>query len=224
MPVPSLIKDSALHQLLLKGRSYTIDKKQILQSTEDRQVVNIITSGFIRKYWVANDGSIGALIVYGPGDIFPLTLVYKKMFNQSLYSGLETYFYEAMSRTEVHSMTVDQLLEADKENSRLYEDLLQEAGRHLEFCIHSLENLSLRSSEKRVAHLLVYFARKYAIQRDGETVINAPLSHQSIGEMLSITRETVTNSMKGLRDKGLIKTGKHFVVPNLKKLEKEAYS
>jgi CRP-like cAMP-binding protein len=220
----SNIRDSGLHKLLLKGRRYKLAKQQIIQSTEDRRVVNLIVSGFFRKYLIDNEGNIGVQIVYGPGDIFPITLVYKTMFNQSLYSGLETFFYEAMSEAEVYSISSEQLKEAVKQQPELYQDLLQETGRHLEFCIHSLENLSLNKSEKRIAHLLWYMALKFGTQTKSGTRIDIPLTHQAIGEVLNVTRETVTVYIKNLRDKGLISHDRYIIVPNLKKLQEEAYA
>src|SRR3569833_3756098 len=157
-------RNSRLHQLLMQGRSYTVGKQQILQSPAARQVVNIIVSGFVRKYLITNDGSIGVMIVYGPGDIFPLTLMYKQMFNQSLYEGSETFFYEAMCPTEVRTIDGNVLLDAVRNDNTLYQELFQEAGRHLEFCIQSIENVSLRNSKKRIAHFLLYFARKFGVQ------------------------------------------------------------
>jgi len=215
---------SKLKELLLEGRPYSIDKQQILQSTESREVVNIIISGFVRKYLVTNDGSIGVQIIYGPGDIFPLTLTYEKLFNQKLYGGVETFFYEAMCPTEVRTIDVGRLVEAVQKDERLYMDLFQEAGRHLEFCIQSLENVSLRNSGKRIAHFLLYFAKKFGIQTKDGIRIDMPLSHQNIAEVLSVTRETVSTCIVRLRKEGLLKTDKGIVIPNLKKLEEEAYS
>lgn len=215
-----------LHELLQRGRHYHIGKQQIIQSTEDREVVNIIVSGFFRKYLITNDGSIGVQIVYGPGDIFPITLLYRKLYNQPLYSGHETFFYEAMSAAEVYTVDASNLVRAVEADPRLYSDLLQETGRHLEFCINSLENVSLRNSEKRIAHMLSYFARKFGNETKQGIRIEMPLTHQNIGEILNITRETVSTNIKNLRDNGLISSsggGGTIIVPNLSKLEEAAY-
>lgn len=217
-----------LHELLKGGRHYHIGKQQIIQSTEDREVVNIIKSGFFRKYLITNDGTIGVQIVYGPGDIFPITMLYKRLYNQPLYSGNETFFYEAMCPAEVYTVDVADLIDAIKSDPQLYSDLLQETGRHLEFCINSLENISLRNSEKRIAHMLAYFARKFGVETVKGVRIDMPLTHQNIGEILSITRETVSTNIKTLRDRGLISSpggaASAMVVPDLAKLEEDAYS
>jgi len=204
-----------------------MSKQQIIQSTEDRQVVSIITSGYFRKYLITNDGSIGVMIIYGPDDIFPITILFKKLFNQPLYHGNETFFYEAMSPAEVYTVDVAYLVEEIKKDPQLYVDLLQESGRHLEFCINSLENLSLKNSEKRIAHMLCYFARKFGTTIGEGIRIDMPLTHQHIGEILSLTRETVSTNIKGLRDRGLIATknpSNSIVIPNLSKLEEESFA
>lgn len=214
---------SALHEILQSGRRYKIEKRQILQSTDDRQVVNLLVSGFIRRYMISNDGSVGVQIVYGPGDVFPLTIAFKALFNQDLYKGPETFFYEATSDVDIHSVNVDTLTEKFKDNPMLYADLLQESGKHLESCVQSLENLTLKTSYHRVAHQLLYFAKKFGKTTTSGICINMPLSHQAIADILSITRETVTNSMKELRKKNLIKSAKFITVTNIEKLQEEAY-
>jgi CRP-like cAMP-binding protein len=84
--------------------------------------------------------------------------------------------------------------------------------------------LSLNKSEKRIAHLLWYMALKFGTQTKSGTRIDIPLTHQAIGEVLNVTRETVTVYIKNLRDKGLISHDRYIIVPNLKKLQEEAYA
>jgi CRP-like cAMP-binding protein len=173
---------------------------------------------------ITNDGSIGAMIIYGPEDVFPISILYKKLFNQPLYHGAETFFYESMSPAEVFTIDADQLVDAVHQDPALYPDLLQEVGRHLDFCINSLENIALRNSEKRIAHMICYFARNFGTSTAEGIRIDMPLTHQNIGEIINITRETVSTNIKGLRDRGLLKArNSSLIVPNLQKLEAEAY-
>jgi CRP/FNR family transcriptional regulator len=226
MPKEGFKRNDKLHQILRNGRRYSLSKQQIIQSTEDREVVNIIISGYFRKYLITNDGSLGAMIIYGPEDIFPVTILYKKLFRQPLYHGQETHFYETMGPAEVFTVDAEELVETIKQDPSLYPELLQEVGRHLDFCINSIENIALRNSEKRIAHMLVYFARKFGHETREGVEIEMPLTHQNIGEILNITRETVSTNIKGLRDRGLLvaKGNTVMVVPDLEKLEEESYS
>ncbi len=220
----SLTKDNDLHRLLEGGRHYKLAKKQILQTTEDRQVVNLVIDGYIKRYIILNDGSIGVQITYGPGDVFPLTIVFKTLFDQSLYTGPEVFYYETLTDSEIASVSASDLCEEVKKSPKLYQDLLQEAGVHLESCVHSLENVALKNSQKRVAHQLNFFAKNFGHKTSRGTVINAPFTHQDLADILSLTRETISTAMVQLRKKNLILTEKEIIVPDLAKLEEEAYS
>jgi CRP-like cAMP-binding protein len=57
----------------------------------------------------------------------------------------------------------------------------------------------------------------------GQTTIDVPLTQQTIAEVLSLARETVTHSVVRLREKGLVTvSGKKFIIPDLEKLRSEA--
>src|SRR5690348_8114558 len=119
-----------LHHLLSSGRHYKLAKHQVFQSSDDRfrPLVNMVKSGYIKRYEIANDGSLSVQAIYGPGDVFPLTLVFKSLFNQNVYDGPEIIYYETITDTELYSQDINLVTEAVKENPMLYRDLLFEAG------------------------------------------------------------------------------------------------
>ena len=222
MPLTQL--SAELRELLLgKGRQYKVPKGQIIQSTEDRKVFNLLVSGYVKRYLIANDGSIGVQVVYGPDDVFPITLAFKLMFNQDIYDGPEVYYYQAMTDAEIYTIDQSTLKEAVKANPILYRDLMSIAGRRLHSTLNGLENLTLRNSYKRVAHQLGYFAHRFGKRTSAGTEIKLQLTHQDLADILSLTRETVSTSIIRLRKNGLIKTNKLILVPDLKKLQEEAY-
>ena len=206
------------------GKKSLYRKDQIVQSTDDTLLLRLITKGFIKRYLIANDGSLGVQSIYGPGDIFSLTYAFKILLNQSIYAGPEVYYYETMSDVELYTLDNEILHSKMKENPLLYKDFFSQAGRRLESNIHRLENLTLQNSYKRVAHQLAYLARDFGEKTSTGICINVPLTHLDIANVLSITRETVSISVAQLRSNGLIKTGKKIVVPDLDKLEEEAHS
>jgi CRP-like cAMP-binding protein len=213
-----------LRELLLSGRRHKLSKKQILQSTEDRQVMNLVKSGYIKRYLIANDGTLGIQVVYGPGNIFPVTLALKALFNQEVYSK-EIFYYEAMGDAEVYTIDISTLVKAVDDNPLIYRDLLEETGKRLNSTLQGLENLTLKSSYKRVAHQLAYFASRFGEKTDKGLRINVALTHQDLANILSLTRETVSTCMSDLRERGLISSDKQkIIVTNPKKLEKLAYS
>ncbi|HEU5004756.1 MAG TPA: Crp/Fnr family transcriptional regulator [Candidatus Saccharimonadales bacterium] len=213
-----------LKALLLKGRHYKIPKGQIIQSTEDRLVFNMIKSGFVKRYLISNDGALGVQVIYGPGDIFPITLALKILVGQDINPGPEVYYYEAMNDVELYTVEQPVLQEGIENDPILYRDLLAICGKRLHSTLNSLENLTLRSSYKRLAHQLVYLAEAYGKQVKEGTQIDLQLTHQDLADILSLTRETISTNIIRLRKKGLIKTGRRIIIPNLEKLTEEAFN
>ncbi|HVX58329.1 MAG TPA: Crp/Fnr family transcriptional regulator, partial [Candidatus Saccharimonadales bacterium] len=206
-------------------RHYAVGRHQILQSYDDRfrPLVNMVKSGYIKRYEIGNDGSLSVQAIYGPGDVFPLTLVFKALFNQNVYEGPEVIYYETITEAELSSMDVGAIADAVKNNPLLYKDLLYEAGVRTQSNIQRLENLSLKSSLRRTAHQLIYFARQFGELRFSTIRIKVALTHQDIADVLSLTRETVSINLRKLQQRGLIKPGRYIEVVDLASLEDEAY-
>ncbi len=194
-----------------------------MQSTADRRVFNILRKGYVKRYLIANDGSYGVQVIYGPDDIFPITLAFSAIFARNINESPETYYYETMTDAELYTIDETTLKEAVEKNPALYKDLFGIGGMRLHSTLHGLENLTLSSSYHRVAHEILYLAKKFGEQKKNGTEIIVPLTHQDLADILSITRETVSTAMVQLRKNKLIITNKNIVVPDLEKLEAEAH-
>lgn len=210
-----------------KGRSYKIPKGQVFQSSDMRQALNLVKSGYVKRYLIANDGALKVQGIWGPGAVFPLTIAFKVLFSRNIYESPEIYHYQTVKITELYTVDHATLTAELRDNPLLVKDLLFEAGKRLESNIQRLENLGLKTSYHRLAHQLLYFGKTDGLKTTKGIQICIPLSHQDIADNLSLTRETVTTNMKELRSKKLISTSssnKLIVIPNLEKLEKEAFS
>jgi CRP-like cAMP-binding protein len=213
-----------LHDLLSQEKAYHRSKGQVIQTTDGQKKFHLITKGFIKRYLISNAGTLGVEVIYGPGDVFPLTLVYQAIYEKNISSSPEVFYYEAMCDTEVHSMNIEDLVNHVNEDPLLYKSLFLEAGTRLHSTLQGLENLTLKSSYKRVAHQILYFAERFGAKTDAGVKLQLALTHQDLADVLSVTRETVSNSMGELRKKGLIKTNRYILIPSIKKLKEEAYS
>lgn len=195
-----------------------------MQTSDHRVQLNLLIKGYVKRYLIANDGTLSVQSIFGPDYIFPLTPAFMTLLKQSIYSGPEVIYYESITDSELFSINFDSLKAEVEKDPSLYKDLFAEAGVRLEDNIQRLENLSLKSSYKRLAHQIAYFARQFGEEAMRGTRLTLPLTHQDLADILSLTRETVSTAMVQLRDKNLILTGKGIVVLDIKKLEEEAYS
>lgn len=210
--------------LITSGKSKRFAKKQILQSTDGQQTVCYIKSGYIKRYRIGNDGAINIQVIYGPGSIFPITVVLKLLFGMEFHPSHEVYYYETMSDAVIYSIDSETFVEKVKGDPELYTGLLKEAGSRLEYNIQKIENISLRSSYKRVAHELLFFAKNFGEKTKEGIRIKIPLTQQDLADALSMTRETASLCVTHLRQKKLIKSSRHLVIMDVKKLEEEAFS
>lgn len=210
--------DSALYKLLSTGTHLKLPKGQVVNALDDNAKLNLIKSGFIKRYLINKDGSKGIQAIYGPNDIFPLTPAYKNLFNMNIYSGPEEYYYESMTEIEVFSISQATLKEAAESEPIIFKDLFHAAGLRLNSYIHRLETMSLRVANRKVAYQLAYFADTFGKQTDKGIEIQVPMTHQNLADVLNLARETVTHCLSSLERKGLIIPGKYLVVTDLEKL------
>ncbi|REE88561.1 CRP/FNR family transcriptional regulator [Paenibacillus taihuensis] len=71
-----------------------------------------------------------------------------------------------------------------------------------------MEQFVLHSLRRRVLHLLSTLSAQFGIIQDGYALIDLPLSHQEIANMLGASREAVSNLMSELAKEGIVKTSR----------------
>ena len=213
-----------LIELLSQGRLRSVAKGEVVTASDDNKSIHLICEGYIKRYQITNSGCISVQSIYGPNDIFPLTRVFKILFDKTLYLGPETQYYEAMCKTSFYELDSTVLLEAIKHDPLLHKDLLNVAGERLRSNIQQLENMSLSVYYKRVAHQLWFYANKFSDKKGNTAKLKVPLTQQDLADVLSTTRETVSLCMSDLKKRGLIKSGKYIVINDMRGLQKEAYS
>ncbi len=216
---------SALETLLHSSKSHKIPKGQVMSLGDDRMFLIVIKSGYVKRYSITNDGTQSIQSIYGPGDIFPLTAVFRAIFDLDIYRGLEVFYYEAVTPVAVSAMTEQEVLEEVKDNPIICKDLLYVSGKRLSSNIQRLENAALKVANRKVAHQLVYYADKFGQKGETGATIMLPLTHQTIADVLNLARETVTHCITHLNDRGLIdiKAGSKITVLDIDKLKNEIH-
>ena len=215
---------NSLRQIIFGSRKRHYEKGDIILSTDEKHSVSFVKEGFVKRYMISSDGSKGVQAIYGKGELFPLTAVFNKLLQHDIYRGPEVYYYEAMGPATVHTLDDYALIQAAKNNPLVYKFLLNQAGLRLNSNIQKLENIAIKNSVKRVAHQLLYFAKTYGDNSLFGLEITLPLTQQDIADILSLTRETVSQSISTLRKKGLVNTDGHITIIDMDALEEIAFS
>lgn len=220
-------KFSNLHELMAKqGRLIKQTRKQVIQTSDGQRALYLVESGYIKRYLIRNDGSLSTDLIYGPGDVFSLMLVFRVLYDREILDSPEIYYYEAMTDdVTMYALNADELKKCVEDSPILYKDFLNEAGKRMTYETHGLENISMKDAYKRVAHQLSYYARQFGGKTGNRVTIIPPLTHQDIADILSLTRETVSTCMTRLRKRGLINVkDRQIVVEDMEKLNEEAFS
>lgn len=210
---------ASLEAFMRSGRFYRRRKGQNIQSASESDAFYLLTKGYVKRYLISREGSLGVQSIYGPGSFFPLTPAFEVLFGQRIYEGKETYYYEAVTDAELYSAGRTALLEAAEANPSLYKDVLREAGRRLQSNIQQLENIALKSAYYRLAHQLVYLARQFGEAGGDGIALCIPLTHQDLADILSLSRETVSREMAKLREHGLVAADSELIIPDLARLQ-----
>jgi CRP/FNR family transcriptional regulator, anaerobic regulatory protein len=219
--MPQLFRSPRLHQLLMQGRLLRYKRNEVLASTKDKHGIMMIRKGYVKRYFIGSDGSLGVQIIYGPQDVFSFTKIFELLLGQSIYDGPETYYYQTMTDTQLYVLSKDQFTDAIQRDPLLYRELFSEVGRHLKTCVHRIENISLANAYAQVAHEILFSAKEFGIPAaDG---VRLPLTHQDIADILGTTRETVTKAIVRLRNEGIVDNTRHLRVLDYEGLERAAY-
>lgn len=213
---------SDLYKLLRSAKKHRLPKGQSLQISDDQMFFVLITSGYVKRYLITGQGDESIQSIYGPDTTFPLTPVFEATLGLNIYKGDETLYYKTMMETTLYSITKQSLQKAIEDDSGLYKDLFYAAGLRLDSNIQRLENMSLKSAQKRVIDMLLYFAENFSYKSEEHgVVIDVPLTHQTIADILNIARETVSNTIGRLHDRGLVSQLPkfHVAIPNIAELK-----
>lgn len=84
--------------------------------------------------------------------------------------------------------------------------LLQQLARRLLWAQGRIYDLALRSATGRVVSALLQLAREHGQMDDGgKLTVDMPLTHREIGQLIGVSRETVTRTLRQLREAGALR-------------------
>lgn len=171
-----------------------------------------IESGYVKVSNILHNGSQRTIIIYKPGEAFPLTSFLSG-------EGVARFFYECMTDVEVRSRPQADFQKLIKGNLQVGEELIVYTNKMSEQYVERIETLSAQSARSKVVSLLGYLAKKTGVSSNGKIKINVPLTTQDIADMCSLTRETASLQLIKLKKEGLL-SGRRFLIVDKAKLKK----
>ncbi len=190
-------------------------KREIILRPDDiPNGIFYIFKGYVRLYALSESGEELTLIIFLPGDIFPLNFALNHIENK--------YYIEALGHVEVKKSPIKDFLGFIHNNPDILLKLTSRILIRFGGLLERMEYLVFGNSYQKVVSILVICAQRFGVTKGNGILIQAPLTHKDIGMLVGLTRETVSSEIKKLERKKLIRYyGELILVEDAEKLKAE---
>jgi len=174
----------------------------VFRAGSDGRDVYVLMSGRVKVYALSPVGRAVTLWFCLPGEVFGLA--------EMARNSPRMVFAEACTDAEVLILPCDQLrarLESDAATAMQVVDMLSCRLRQLS---DAMLNLIADDVNTRVAKLLLRLQARYGRPLDsGGFLLDLPLTHQEMADMIGTSRQSVSTAVTHLRQRGLLTTTGH---------------
>lgn len=213
---PSQSSFKKLAQFFAGFRKYHYKKGEtIIRADEEPPGVFYLERGYVRLYSLSSEGEELTLIIFKPEDFFPVMWAVNGTPN--------TYYVEAMTAAELYRAPREEFLSFIKQNSDVEFELMSRILVRLGGLLSRMEYLVFGNAHQKVASIIHICAERFGEKNEDGIVIQVPLTHKDIANLVGVTRETASIEIKKLERKSLIVFhGRHIIVKGLPNLRKES--
>jgi CRP/FNR family transcriptional regulator len=173
-------------------------KGQVILRPEDKvEYIYFIEKGYVKFYYLSQDGKELTFLIYKPGYIFPLLFTF-------LGDTTTRYYFEAYTPLVLRRAPRETFTELISTNTFLMFSLSQEVVFRWQELLNRMELLKLGTACQNVSYVIALCAEQFGLRNRQSIAIDLPLAHKDIASMVGLTRETVSLEMKKLEQMGLI--------------------
>lgn len=187
----------------------------ILRAEEIPQGVYFLKKGYVRDYAISEQGEEFTLIIFKPGDLFPMGWVIN---NQPF-----VHYLESMTPTEIYRAPREKFIAFIKDNPEVFYSFTQRMVYRLSGLLDRMEHMVFGNAHQKLASILIICAIRFGIKEGKSFFIQVPLTHKDLANLVGLTRETTSLELKKFEKEGLIDyKGKNIIIKNLKRLKNES--
>lgn len=215
------MKNSELHELDRIFRKFKpIHFKRgeiIIRAGDAPRGIFYLKNGYVKVYSVSRSGEQLTLIIFKPGDIFPVSWAINSTKNE--------YFVETMTPAVLWRAGVEEFLGLISNNPKVLFDLNRRMMERFLGLMKRMEYMVFGNAKDKVSSILLICAERFGEASRGKAIIDVRLTHNEIANLVGMSRETVSIEMKKLEKKGLIgHLGRRIVINDERRLRKESQS
>ena len=217
VPIFNHLSNEEMQKVVQSARSRTYSKGEIIFQPGDlAEKLLIIHKGRVKIYRVSELGKEQLLRILEPGDF---------MGDISLFTNeIVANYAEAMVNTEICAIHRSDIQELLGTHPNISLKILEELGRRLNEAEKTIEMLSLKDAEKRVATYLVELVK----EETGKQPINLvlPMSKKDLSSLIGTTQETLSRRLSTFQELGWISLNgqRNITILNLHALREVVFS
>jgi CRP/FNR family transcriptional regulator len=173
---------------------------------EDTKRFHFVVRGKLRLYNLLPNGRCITLSILSAGDVFP------QWGTES--QSLSYLCAEAMQETQIVTITEKDIAELVSAQPAAALEVITNFARRLTESQVLIEDLMNNSVNLRLYRTLLELAKQFGKFEDGSgwSVIDIPLTHQRLADMIGSNRVTVTRKLHELQQRGIIETRRNSTI------------
>jgi CRP-like cAMP-binding protein len=172
---------------------------------EEGMRFHFVDYGKLRLYNLLPNGRCITISILGPGDVF--------MQWRTEEQSLSCLCAEAMQSSRVISATEREMTEIVSAQPRAALDVISNFARRLTESQVLIEDLLNNSVNLRLYRTLLELSKQFGrLEAGGLSVIDYPLTHQRLADMIGSNRVTVTRKLHELQERGIIEARKNATI------------
>ncbi len=179
----------------------------LVQQEDDLRQAYIVKTGAVRCYDISLDGNQQLIWIVSEGELFPAS------------APLETetrsgFFYSAFVDSEVYVVSRRRLLTFLRTNPNALLEVYTDITHKLADLHYRVGAVAKPKAREKILHTLAFIADRFKGRHSGQHIeVSLPLTHQDIADLVGLTRETTTATLRTLRAEGFVTYDhQHFLI------------
>ncbi len=180
--------------------------------------IYVVESGLVSIGKYASKGwQKRCLRFLAPGEWFGLESVFLER------NPINAQFAKAVVKSTLIFFERTNILAFSKAHLSVFVDLCRWLSREVLMLEFKLTREAVETIDRNLALLLIALASKYGEKQGPITVVNLPVSRQTLAEILGVSIETLSRVLRQFRERGVISTSKNKItIRDLENLKKKA--
>jgi CRP/FNR family transcriptional regulator, nitrogen oxide reductase regulator len=205
LPLFAGLAPEDLDTMLRSARSTRYPRNSaVFEQGEEARSFFVLLHGHLRAAKTTPDGQQTTVRYVAPGEVFGVAVA----IGMSRYPATATAVVDSVVLTWPSSAWPD----LAGRHPALAMNALQTVGARLQDAHACLIEMSTEQVEQRIAHALLRLAKQAGRKVEGGIEIDFPISRQDVAEMTGTTLHTVSRTLSGWEQNGLVESGRQRIV------------